>query len=110
MMNASEKLEALRERERLIRRARDKTIIEALSAGAVLMLVGVVTLISLLEGDMHPVGDTGQLGSSLLFQGAAGYVLTAVISFTAAVVIMALIRVRSRKKNNSSDPGMKSEK
>ena len=102
MMTAYEKVEALHERARLIRKARDKTMMKILGIVSVLMFTGIIVLTALFEGEMHPVGDTGQLGSSLLFEGAGGYVLTAVIAFTAAVVLTALCMRRNRKKNEKS--------
>ena len=104
MKTASEKVEALHERARLIRKARDKTIISTLGTISILMLVGIIILTGMMEGEMHPVGDTGKLGSSLLFEGAGGYVLTAVISFTAAMVITVLcIKMKNRKDMQSEE-------
>ena len=99
MRTALERVEAMHERGRLLRRARDKTINTVLGTVSFFMLAGIVVIALLSGGGLHPVGDIGQTGSSLLYEGVGGYVLVAVISFTAAVVITVLcMRWNSRKK------------
>ena len=46
----------------------------------------------------QPIDITGMYGTILLHEGAGGYVLVAVISFTVAVVITALC-IKFRKKD-----------
>ncbi len=89
---------AMHERARLLRRARDKTVNTVLGAASFLMLAGIVVLASLSGGGLHPVGNTGHAGSSLLYEGAGGYVLVAVISFMVAVVITVLCMRWNEKK------------
>ena len=49
----------------------------------------------------RPINATGMYGTILLHEGAGGYVLVAVISFTVAVVITALC-IKFRKKGQKS--------
>ncbi len=87
MRSASERVEAMHERARLLRRARDKTINSVLGGAGAVLLAGIVILTAMLGGMLHPIDNTGEVGSSLLFEGAGGYVLVGVVSFMAAVVI-----------------------
>ena len=87
MRSASEKVEALHEKMRLLRNARDRMINSVLGGASAVMLAGIVVLAAMLGGTLHPIDNTGEVGSSLLFEGAGGYVLVAVVSFMAAVVI-----------------------
>ena len=53
-----------------------------------------------------PINATGMYGTILLHEGAGGYVLVAVISFTVAVVITALcikFRKREQKSQDAED-------
>ena len=54
----------------------------------------------------RPINATGMYGTILLHEGAGGYVLVAVISFTVAVVITALcikFRKRGQKSQDAED-------
>ena len=54
----------------------------------------------------QPINATGMYGTILLHEGAGGYVLVAVISFTVAVVITALcikFRKRGQKSQDAED-------
>ena len=54
----------------------------------------------------RPINATGMYGTILLHEGAGGYVLVAVISFTVAVVITALcikFRKREQKSQDAED-------
>ena len=102
MRTALERVEAMHERGRLLRRARDKTINTVLGTVSFFMLAGIVVIALLSGGGLHPVGDIGQTGSSLLYEGVGGYVLVAVISFMAAVVITVLCMRWNKKKNINS--------
>ena len=98
LKTTSGRITAMHERARLLRRARDKTINSVLGAVSFLMLAGIVMIAALSGGGLHPVGNTGHAGSSLLYEGAGGYVLVAVISFMAAVVITVLCMRWNKKK------------
>jgi len=100
MRTASEKVNDVHERARTIRKNKDILVAKVLGAATTLVLIGVIVFISMFEGTLHPIDDTGQQGSALLFEGAGGYVLVAVVSFTAAVIITVLcIRWNRRKKD-----------
>lgn len=103
LKTTSEQITAMHERARLLRRARDKTINTVLGAVSFLMLAGIVVLAAVSGGGLHPVGNTGHAGSSLLYEGAGGYVLVAVISFMAAVVITVLCMRWNRKNKPEKD-------
>lgn len=103
MRNATERVEAMHERARLIRRARDKTINIVLGVASTLMLAVVVILSMLPGGGLHPIEAVGEAGSSLLDEGVGGYVLVSVISFMLAVVITVLcIRWNNKKRDKEN--------
>ena len=61
----------------------------------------------------RPINATGMYGTILLHEGAGGYVLVAVISFTVAVVITALcikFRKRGQKSQDVEDHVLKKGK
>lgn len=108
LRTTSERVEAMHERARLLRHARDKTINTVLGALSFLMLTGVILTAAFYGGGLHPVENSGPLGSSLLNEGVGGYVLVGVVSFMTAVVITVLcIKWKMRKKSSEdSDHGL----
>ena len=67
--------------------------------GILLIAVSVYTI-----GAPGAITDAAMAGSSLLSENAGGYVLVAVISFTAAVLITALcLKSRMRKRGDLQD-------
>ena len=103
MRSAYERIDAMHERARLIRHARDKTINVILGTLSALMLVAIVVLAALPSGMLHTIEIAGETGSSLLDEGVGGYVLVAVISFMAAVFITVLCIKRNNKRRNQDD-------
>lgn len=79
------------------RRRQARRSIRSLSALCVLLLLSLVGTVGTVQG--RPMDAAGMYGAILLHEGAGGYVLVAVISFTAAVVITALcIKFRKREQ------------
>lgn len=100
-MTAEERVSSLHERmdDMRIRQERWKTSAAgALTAGLAACLV----FLLFIEGTAHSGGTAGMYsGSTLLFEGAGGYVLVAVIAFTAAVITTVLcIRWKNKNKEN----------
>lgn len=82
-----------------LRRKREKQLVFMLSSVCLATTAGLVlTAGALVSGRQASV--PGLYGSTLLSEEAGGYVLTALVSFMAAVVITALcIRYRNRKNS-----------
>ena len=100
MMTDAKRLEAMHERAKMIRLARDRMINRILGTVSTLMLAAIVVLSTLSGGGQHTIESAGEAGCSLLYEGVGGYVIVAVTSFMVAVVITVLcIRWRNKKKN-----------
>lgn len=102
MRSASERVEAMHERARLLRRARDRTINGILTTISAFMLIVIIVLAALPGGGFHTIENAGETGSSLLDAGVGGYVLVAVASFMLAVIITVLC-IRWREKKHKSE-------
>ena len=71
--------------------------IRNLSALCVLLVLSLVGTVGTVQG--QPIDVVGMYGAILVHEGAGGYVLVAVISFTVAVVITSLcIKFRKREQ------------
>ena len=82
-----EAIKEIMRRSRLIKRGREKWL-TSLYTIASLLSVGMLTvLISGMTGGTSPAGGQEQMGSFLLSAKAGGYVLTAVVAFTAGVIL-----------------------
>ena len=108
MRNNSERIEAMHERAKRIKRAKDKRINSVLGACSALLLVGIVVFATLMGGGLHPINNIGETGSSLLDEEVGGYVLVAVTSFMVAVVVTVLCIKWNNKRKNSEDKGQMS--
>ncbi|MCR4991956.1 MAG: hypothetical protein K6A45_02820 [Lachnospiraceae bacterium] len=73
----------------------------AVSFGIFALLIG---WIYIADGRMHSIADADFAGNSLLSADAGGYVLTAVISFIAAVAITIIcIKINEKNKGKPDD-------
>lgn len=98
-MTSEDRITSLHARMRARSRARERRKTSAIGAAAAVLSVCLCLLVS--GGDMdHNGGTAGTYsGSTMLFEDIGGYVLVAVISFVAAVVITVFcIRWKSRPK------------
>ena len=77
------------------RRRQVRRSIRSLSALCVLLFLSLVGTVGTVQG--QPMDTAGMYGAILLHEGAGGYVLVAVISFTVAVVITVLCIKFSKK-------------
>ena len=78
------------------RRRQEWRGIYRLSALCMTLFLSLVRMVGAVQG--QPMDASGMYGTILLHEGAGGYVLAGVISFTAAVVITALcIKLKERE-------------
>ena len=86
------------------RRRQEWRGIYRLSALCMTLFLSLVRMVGAVQG--QPMDASGMYGTILLHEGAGGYVLVAVISFTVAVVITALcikFRKREQKSQDAED-------
>lgn len=86
-------------KERIVesRRRQARRSIRSLSALCALLFLSLLGTVGTVQS--QPMDAVGMYGAILLHEGVGGYVLEAVISFTAAVVLTALyIKFRKRKQ------------
>ena len=96
-MTSEERVTALHERMDALRNRRERRKTAAIgAAGAVLSIC--LFLIIFVGGGTHAGGSAGiYSGATILFEGAGGYVLAAVLAFMAGVVVTVMIL---KKKQN----------
>ncbi|MBQ1466323.1 MAG: hypothetical protein IIZ17_06590 [Eubacteriaceae bacterium] len=93
-MSTQERIRSLHERMDALTAARERRKTAALGAGSVMLTLCLIMLVFSGEG-MHFNGAGGSYsGTSLLLEGAGGYVLAAVAAFFAGVVITIVLRRR----------------
>lgn len=97
MRTAEERIRLLHQRADGLKRRRDRRIIKGLGTLSVCLCVCLTACIVRLTGMTHVAESGGFTGASLLSDSAGGYVLVAVLSFAAAVIITVLC-LRNRKK------------
>ena len=100
-MKAEKRVELLHEKMEVRRRMRERQKTNALGALCAVFATGLFALL-FKAGTTHN-GGTSDIysGSTMLFENAGGYVLIAVVSFAAAVVVTLLcIRWKNKKGTN----------
>ena len=107
MYDTARRVALVRQRVRKNTRRRQQHGIYGLSAACMLLFAVLMQAVGTVAGPGQPEA-WGVFGSMLLRQDAGGYVLVAVVSFAAAVVITALcFRLRSkenRRKDGTDKP------
>lgn len=92
MYDAAVRVRLVKSRVRRRRRERERRALRGLAALCLLLAVSLCG-----TAGFGSLGAMGLYGSILLHEGASGYVVVGVLSFTAAVVITVLC-IRCRKK------------
>ena len=97
MYDTERRVALVKKRMIAYRRRQARQSIRRLSALCVLLFLSLVGTVGTVQS--QPMNAAGMYGAVLLHEGVGGYVLEAVISFTAAVVLTALyIKFRKRKQ------------
>ena len=102
-MTDKERLSSLHERVEALQRKRERRKTAAIGAAGVILGVCLFILI-FTEGSVHYGYTPGPYSGSMLFENAGGYVLVAILSFAAAVVITILCIRWKKKQNEKTDP------
>ena len=87
MKTAEERIRILHERAGDLKRQSDRSAVRLLGVTTMFLSVCLVAFITRLTGIAHSMGGGGFAAASLLSESAGAYVLVAVISFAAAVII-----------------------
>ena len=107
MYDTARRIAFVKQRVRENKRRRQRREVISLSAACMLLYAALMQTAGTVVGPGQPEA-WGVFGSMLLRQGAGGYVLVAVVSFAAEVVITALcFRLRSkenRRKDGTDKP------
>ena len=105
MKTIEERRIQLHERAKQLEQHRARSALVGYASAAVCLLISLVTAVGYYSGFNRALSIDGFYGSSLLDESAGGYVLTAVISFVAAVIITVILIRRKDKmqKNNRSN-------
>ena len=105
MYNTGRRVELVKHRVRENTRRRQRRGIYGLSAMCMLLFAALMQAAGTVVGPGQPEA-WGVFGAMLLREDAGGYVLVAVVSFAAAVVITALcfrLRIRENQKKGGAD-------
>ena len=102
-MTTAERVEAVLRHVEMLKKERYRRtdrILEAVSVVSGMLLLLCIVILS--GGGSMP--DMSYYGSSLLLEGAGGYVLTAVLAFAAAVALTLIcVRYKDRKQKDPSE-------
>ena len=112
MYDTARRVALVKQRVRENTRRRQRRGIYGLSAACVLLCVVLMQTAGMVVGQGQPAA-WGVFGAMLLREDAGGYVLVAVVSFAAAVVITALcfrLRIRENQKKDGTDKPTRHEK
>ncbi len=105
MKTIEERRTLLHERAKQLERHRARSALTRCAVIAACLFISLITAVNYYSGFNRIISTDGFYGSSLLDESAGGYVLTAVISFVAAVIITVILIRRKDKmqKNNRSN-------
>lgn len=99
MRTNEERIARLHERAGEIKKKREKNMLRAMGGVCCVLVLGLAGLITHLGNGQHGITEGGLTGSSLLSDGAGGYVLVAVIAFAAGAAVA--LAARLYKERNS---------
>ena len=103
MRGMEERIALVKARTRALARRRERKRLLGLSAVSICLTAALLDAIVRLGGAGHSLSAGELAGSSLLADSAGGYVLVAVLSFAAAVVVTTLcFRLRRRQETESN--------
>jgi len=107
MYDTGQRIALVKRRAALLRRKREDRMLAMLYVACAALCFSLTKLTGLLEGSVR-AGVPGLFGSTMLFEGAGGYVLAGVLAFTAGVVVTVLC-LRRRDRGENSKPQEKDD-
>ncbi len=104
MHDTAERVRRVQLRAGELHRKRENRFLNGLTSLCALLALSMIGAFAAMTGGGQGGMVSGLYGAMLLFEDAGGYVLAAVLSFAAAVIITALcIRSREKTKKNSNN-------
>ena len=101
MRTEEQRIKTMHELAYKIKRKSEKAVLKVLGTVSVLFFALLIGWLYAVDGNLHQVTGTGFTGNSMLSADIGGYVLVAVGSFIAAVVLT-IICIKFKDKNNST--------
>ena len=111
MYDTEKRIELVKKRMHEYHRRQERRTVCRLSVLCTMLFLSLVGAMGVIQS--QPINATGMYGTILLHEGAGGYVLVTVISFTVAVVITTLcikFRKRGQKSQDAEDHVLKKGK
>lgn len=109
MMTNEERIQALHARVAALQRQRERRKTGAVGAVSVVLTVCLLFMV-FGGGGMHPGGAAGLYsGATMLFEGAGPYVLISIVAFMAGVIVTVLC-LRYKKRNDQNKANDKNER
>lgn len=105
MHDTAERIRRVQQRAGALRRKKENRFLGGLSSLCAVLAFFLVGAVGAMTGGGHCGTVPSLYGAMLLYEDAGGYVLAAVLAFTAAVVITVLCiryRTKSEKHNNGN--------
>lgn len=100
MMTNEERIQALHARVAVLQQQRERRKTGAIGAASVVLTVCLLFMV--FSDGIHPGGAAGLYsGSTMLFEGAGPYVLIAIVSFMAGVIVTVILK-RQQARNDQS--------
>ena len=109
MHSTDKRVAMVRARTRALARQAERRVLTGLSALSICLLTALTWTVAQYTGVEHGVSPGELTGSSLLVSSAGGYVLVAVLSFAAAVVVTTLC-FRFRRKQTETQTEAEKDK
>lgn len=103
MDDTAERVKRVRLRAKELHRKREKRLLGGLGLLCTALAFSLIGVIGLMTGSGHGGIVSGLYGATLLYEGAGGYVLVAVLALTAGVVVTALCLRYRRKTEKQKD-------
>ena len=98
-LTTDEALEEILKKSDLIRKKRENRKIQLLSGLIVLLFAGMILTVSMYAGSGTTRATETAYGSFLLSSETGGYILVAVMAFTAGVVLTMILQKQRRNKS-----------
>ncbi|MBP5652822.1 MAG: hypothetical protein J6X17_05320 [Lachnospiraceae bacterium] len=104
MRNKTDRLAAMHERADKLRKKRDAFAVKALGTASAILLVALIGTLAVLQDVGHSISADSFYGTSMLGENTGGYILVAIVTFMAGVLITVLCiklkRYREQKQQN----------
>ena len=99
MRSTEERIDLMHAQVKEMRRDHEKKLTRVLGSASVLVALALIIVTAYVIGSPGELTDTAMAGTSMLSESAGGYVLVAIVSFLAAVMITVVcLRMQQKDK------------